>query len=78
MRYLINLPIKQFGGTAPGGVSTPRSLHNALLEKNIPFIEALVNLDQIKKERVIYIGLGLKIQGLDASPIRAIALEEID
>ena len=50
--------------------------HKNMLENDIPLIEGLVNLETIKKERVFYIGLPLRVYGLDASWIRAIALEE--
>lgn len=49
-----------------------------MLLNDIPLIEGLVNLDKIKKRRVFYIGSPLRWQGLDACPIRAIALEEIE
>jgi kynurenine formamidase len=48
--------------------------HKHLLEKNIPIVEMLSNLDKVAGKRFIYIGLPLKIQGLDSSPIRAIAI----
>ena len=49
--------------------------HKNLLEKDIPIIEGLVNLEKIEKERVFYIGLPLKVANLDSSWIRAVALE---
>jgi len=49
--------------------------HDNLLKNDIPIIEGLVNLDQIKAERVFFIGLPLKIRRLDSSWIRAIVLE---
>lgn len=48
--------------------------HRYLLEKNIPIIEMLSNLDKVVGKRFIYIGLPLKIYGLDSSPVRAIAI----
>jgi len=50
--------------------------HGNLLRKDIPIVEGIVNLDALKRERVFYIGLPLRIHGLDSSWIRAIALEE--
>jgi len=55
---------------------TAMATHGNLLRNDIPIIEGLANLDNIKKERVFYIGLPLRIYGLDSSWIRAIALEE--
>jgi arylformamidase len=52
--------------------------HDNLLKNEIPLIEGLVNMEQVKKERLFYIGLPLKIAGLDSSWIRAIVLEPLD
>ena len=88
VRYLIDdKAIKQLGGVFPfQGVfaagenagAQGYNLHDALLENNIPIIEGLIGLKRIKKERVIYIGLPLNMQGLDGCPIRAVVLEERD
>jgi len=48
--------------------------HKHLLGRNIPIVEMLSNLDQVAGKRFIYIGLPLRIKGLDSSPIRAIAI----
>jgi kynurenine formamidase len=48
-----------------------------LLRNDIPLVEGLENLGTIQKRRVFFVGLPLKISGLDSSPIRAIAFEEI-
>ncbi len=50
--------------------------HEALLGNGIPVIENLVNLDTLTQRRVFYIGLPLRIIGLDSSWVRAIALED--
>lgn len=42
---------------------------------DIPVVECLRNLDQIPNDRFFFVGLPLPVRGLDASPIRAIALE---
>jgi arylformamidase len=42
---------------------------------DIPVVECLCNLDKIPRNRFFFVGLPLPIRGLDASPIRAIALE---
>ena len=55
---------------------TAMATHDNLLKNDVPIIEVLVNLDAVKKERVFYIGLPLRVSGLDSSWIRAIALEE--
>jgi kynurenine formamidase len=51
-------------------------VHDTLLTHEVLFIEGLHNLNKITKERVFYIGLGLKWMGVDSIWVRAIALEE--
>ena len=50
--------------------------HRAMLCNNIPITYPLVNIAQLKQERVFYIGFPLSVERLEASWIRAIALEE--
>lgn len=42
---------------------------------DIPVIECLCNLEQIPNPRFFFVGLPIPVKGLDASPIRAVALE---
>jgi arylformamidase len=73
-------PVKMVG-VQNIGVEAPNSstaTHVNLLKNEIPLIEGLVNMEQIRKERLFYIGLPLKVAGLDSSWIRAIALEPGD
>lgn len=42
---------------------------------DIPVVECLRNLDQIGNQRFFFVGLPIPCRGLDASPIRAIAIE---
>jgi kynurenine formamidase len=48
--------------------------HHILLSANIPIIEELANLDEIKTERTFIVALPLKIVGSDAAPARVIAI----
>jgi arylformamidase len=50
--------------------------HASFLGNDIPVIENLVNLETLTRKRVVYIGLPLRIIGLDSSWVRAIALED--
>lgn len=52
--------------------------HRLLTEAGIPVIECMNNLVELKKQRVHLIALPLPIVGLDACPIRAIAVEPED
>ncbi|MCS7120336.1 MAG: cyclase family protein [Nitrososphaerota archaeon] len=77
---LAERPIKMLGVQnvrveAPDGLM---STHNNLLRRDIPIIEGLINLEKIRKEKVFFIGLPLRIAYLDSSWIRAIALEPIE
>jgi len=51
-------------------------IHTLLLKAGITIVEGLVNLDQIRAERVRFIALPLKIEGGDGSPCRAVAIED--
>ena len=42
---------------------------------DIPVVECLCNLDKIPNSRFFFVGLPIPVKGLDASPIRAIALD---
>ena len=48
--------------------------HDFLLSNDIPIIEGLINLDRIGKTRFFLIGAVVPIVGLEAFPIRVIAL----
>jgi arylformamidase len=52
--------------------------HRIIFGNDIPLIEDLNNLEQLRQERVFLIVLPLKIEGLDASPVRVIAIEGIE
>lgn len=65
------------------GVETPaihpveyESVHKAFLSKNICIVEGLANLDHLKSDEVFFSALPLRLEGLDGSPVRAIAIEE--
>ena len=80
--WMIDIRIKAFGIErllyAPPGTPTGQGDSDCrLLLAGIPMIDAPVGLDQIKKPRVFFIGLPVKIRRVTASWPRAIALEEI-
>ncbi len=49
--------------------------HRIITGAGIPVIECLNNLVQLQKQRIFLIALPLPIANLDASPVRAIAIE---
>lgn len=77
--YLQERGVKMVGIQGVQLEASPSSIasHEAFLGHDIPVIEGLVNLEKLTRERVFYIGLPLRINGLDSSWIRAIALEDI-
>ena len=68
------------GGNLLYGETYPDHLgaEKKLLECGIPTIDALYNLSEIRKKRVFFIALPVKMQRVTASWTRAIALEEKD
>jgi kynurenine formamidase len=81
-KCLIDKKVKLIGGLEPFngviGTAELRNIHNIFHENDIVLVQGMINLNQIKKERVFFIGLPMRIKGLDASTIRAIVLEEKD
>jgi len=67
-------------GTDSIGMEVPgtdhQPAHTLLFKHGIPMIESMTNLGQLKKERFLIFILPLPIVGLDASPVRIIAIEE--
>jgi kynurenine formamidase len=49
-------------------------VHKILLRRHIPIVEGLVNLDQLVGKKFQFIGLPLKIEGIDGAPVRALAV----
>lgn len=77
-KLLAEKPIKMLGVQ---NVAAGNDTHEALLGKKdvpIPIIEELAHLEEIKTERVFFIGLPLRVAELDSSWIRAIALEPVN
>ncbi|HHV80353.1 TPA: cyclase family protein, partial [bacterium] len=66
------------------GLETPtinpvdnKKLHQTLLSGGIILVEALAHLDEIKRDKVFFIALPLKIMNGDGSPVRAVAIEDL-
>ncbi len=84
--WLASKGIKMLGVEMPGVVwevdfdaPQPRNspTHRNLLGNNIPITYPLVNVHKLRRERVFYIGLPLNVERMDATWVRAIALEEV-
>jgi len=52
--------------------------HEALFKNDIPLIESLTNLNQLRKDRVLLFVLPVAIKNIEAFPVRVIAIEESD
>jgi len=72
VRLLAELPIKMIGEQ---NVAMGQDLHEELLRRDIPIIERLAHLDEVRKPRVFFVCLPLRIHHLDSSWIRAVAFE---
>jgi len=77
--WLIERGIKCLGVDCSGiedrTAETGEINHKRLFSNNIPLIEDMNNLDKLDDNRVFFFALPLPIEGLDASPIRPIAVE---
>jgi arylformamidase len=67
-------------GVDASGVEVPGSeehvSHHALFSRGIPLIENLAHLDQLTKSRVQAYAIPVAVRGLEAFPVRVIAVEE--
>jgi len=52
-------------------------IHQLLMDHQIPIIEFANNLDAIQSERFTLFALALPVAGMDASPLRLVALERV-
>jgi arylformamidase len=79
IEYLVRLGIKAIGVDSPS-IDSPTNLargapaHKLALGAGLPIFEVLANLSEIAGQRCTFYGLPLKIEGAEASPIRAIAI----
>jgi arylformamidase len=82
LQWLVEQGIKLMGVDS-GGVELSHDTthanvnHLLLFRANIPLIENLTNLDQLTQARVTVYALPVPVKGLDAFPLRVIAVESI-
>jgi len=80
LQWLVEQGIKLMGVDS-GGVELSHDTthanvnHLLLFRANIPLIENLTNLDKLSQSRVKIYALPVPVQGLDAFPLRVIAIE---
>ena len=76
---LIRRGAKAVGGDiasvdSPTALAAGAPAHKVAARAGMPVFEALVNLDQVTEKRFYFFGFPLKLEGCEASPIRAVAL----
>ncbi|MGO8788954.1 MAG: cyclase family protein [Terriglobia bacterium] len=76
---LIRRGVKAIGGDiasadSPAALAAGAPAHKLAGRAGMPIFEGLVNLDQVAGQRFYFLGLPLKLDGGEASPIRAVAL----
>ena len=76
---LIRRGVKAIGGDiasvdSPAAIAAGAPAHKLAGRARMPVFEALVNLDQVTGQCFYFLGLPLKLDGGEASPIRAVAL----
>jgi len=76
---LVRRGVKAVGGDiasadSPRAIAGGAPAHKLAARAGMPIFEALMNLDQVTGRRFCFLGLPLKIEGGEASPIRAVAL----
>ncbi|MDF1514816.1 MAG: cyclase family protein [Anaerolineae bacterium] len=82
LQWLVDQGMKLIGVDS-GGVELEHDTthanvnHLLLFRANIPVIENLANLDQLTQKRVRVYALPIPVRGLDAFPLRVIAVEPI-
>jgi len=72
-KWLLEKGIKMIGIDDWAAVDDPA--HHVLLPNDIPIIEQLAHLDQLRHQRFLFFGLPLRVHEMDSSWIRAVALE---
>jgi len=76
---LIAKKVKAIGGDMPSADS-PKAIasgapaHKRALARGLPIFEALTNMGEVVGRRFFFIGLPLRLENVEASPVRAIAL----
>jgi len=82
--YLLEKKVKMMGiddTVFPEDPDLPKTLenylcHDLMLSNDIPIIEGLNHMDQLRKPRFLFFALPARMGGLEAFPIRAMAVEE--
>ena len=74
--WIIKHGCKMLGFDSVNGIDP--DVHDLILGNNIPMLEEIVNLENVKGRRVFLVALPLPVVGLDACPVRAVVFEGLD
>ncbi len=78
-RWLAKREIAMLGVETPGVHPLEwEKVHKILLGAEIVVVEGLAYLNKVKRENVFFIAAPLKLKGRDGSPIRAMAIEDME
>jgi arylformamidase len=73
--WLASRKIALIGMDSPGPSADQwKDVHLALLAAEVVIVEGLANLEQLPTGEVFFVAAPLRLQGLDGSPVRALAL----
>jgi kynurenine formamidase len=72
--WIVAQGVKLLGFDSVDGIDD--DAHDVILGNNIPMLEEIINLAEVRRPRVFLVALPLPIVGLDSCPVRAVLLEE--
>ena len=73
--YLLGVQTPSVASLRPEARDELTEVHRTLLEAEIVIVEGLANLRELRSEIVHFTALPLKLDGVDGSPVRAIAID---
>ncbi len=73
--YLLGVQTPSVASLRPENRDELTEVHRILLEAEIVIVEGLANLRDLRNEIVHFTALPLKLDGVDGSPVRAIAID---
>jgi arylformamidase len=75
-RFLVECQVHLVGVETGSVDYSPNDTHIVLLGNDVLIVECLTGLDQVPGEEFLFAAIPFKLQGLDGSPVRAIAILE--
>ena len=72
--WIVDHGVKMIGFDSVDGIDD--DAHDVILGNNIPMLEDIVNLQEVRGKRVFLVAFPSTIEGLDSCPVRAVIIEE--